>query len=112
MEGRLPAHRAGAGGARLPLSAWPKGRTPSPRPAGHHQPPLTLSYPCPVPDPQIFWLFLIFYGMPAQLSSFYVQSECEWMQRNSSPGFCCVPGSAECSQYYQSGGRGLLGGGG
>ncbi|EFN50910.1 hypothetical protein CHLNCDRAFT_59377 [Chlorella variabilis] len=52
---------------------------------------------------QIFWLFLIFYGMPAQLSSFYVQSECEWMQRNSSPGFCCVPGSAECSQYYQSG---------
>lgn len=48
---------------------------------------------------QCFWLFLIFYGLPAQLEKFYVQSECEWLQGNAPAGFCCIPGSPECLAY-------------
>ncbi|PSC72089.1 P-type ATPase [Micractinium conductrix] len=53
---------------------------------------------------QCFWLFLIFYGMPAQLSAFYVPSACDWYKVNTAPGFCCTPGTGtgnlDCSAYY------------
>ncbi|KAL4450031.1 hypothetical protein ABPG77_010700 [Micractinium sp. CCAP 211/92] len=56
---------------------------------------------------QCFWLFLIFYGMPAQLSAFKVVSQCEYYTANAVPGFCCTPGVTggpmDCSQYYQPG---------
>ncbi|KAL4452347.1 hypothetical protein ABPG75_008009 [Micractinium tetrahymenae] len=56
---------------------------------------------------QCFWLFLIFYGLPAQLGAFKVVSQCDYYKANAVPGFCCTPGvtggSMDCSQYYQPG---------
>lgn len=47
---------------------------------------------------QLFWLFLIFYGMPAQLSAFKVPSEADWFKDptrwdyNQMPQqYCCDP---------------------
>lgn len=76
----------------------------SPRVAPAHQhvcvcPALACLAICP----QLFWLFLIFYGMPAQLPRFKIPSECAYFTTNAPAGFCCVPGSAECSAYYQPG---------
>ena len=54
------------------------------------------AYPSPHPL-QCFWLFLIFYGMPSQLSAFKVPSQCDYLA--SVPGYCCYAGgSPPCIQ--------------
>lgn len=83
--------------------------------------------PCPLPSrpPQLFWLFLIFYGMPAQLSVYHVPSQCEWFKDPTQygyaastlpAGYCCnpdgpavsptIPACAD-SAYLQSSERGV-----
>ena len=42
---------------------------------------------------QIFWLFLIFYGMPRQFSAFHVPSECEYYA--TSTNLCCYAASPD-----------------
>ncbi|KAL6781722.1 FAP10B [Auxenochlorella protothecoides x Auxenochlorella symbiontica] len=45
---------------------------------------------------QCFWLFLIFYGMPAQLPAFAIPSQCDYYQAQTT--LCCEAGSAACLQ--------------
>lgn len=61
---------------------------------------LTTSLPRLLP-PQCFWLFLIFYGMPAKLDRFKIPSQCDWFTNpteydfNGMPaGYCCNPNDA------------------
>lgn len=59
---------------------------------------------------QCFWLFLIFYGLPANVDSYHIESQCEWYTNNeynaTDPynSLCCYQGSPQCngidSYYY------------
>ncbi|KAI7841822.1 hypothetical protein COHA_004351 [Chlorella ohadii] len=64
---------------------------------------------------QCFWLFLIFYGMPAKLDRFKIPSQCSWFTNpteydfyNMPAGYCCNPdpaatvNSCNSSAYLQS----------
>lgn len=62
----------------------------APRPARRRRPP------------QVFWLFLIFYGMPSQLSAFDVPSQSEFFTNPAAYGYtampqqyCCAPGTPD-----------------
>lgn len=55
----------------------------------------------PPPLPQCFWLFLIFYGMPAKLDRFKIPSQCSWFTNPTEydfygmpAGYCCNPDPA------------------
>ncbi len=59
--------------------------------------PHLLPLPPRPPLLQCFWLFLIFYGMPAQLEAFKVPSQCDYLE--TVPGYCCYAGgSPSCIQ--------------
>lgn len=38
----------------------------------------------------MFWLLLIFYGMPAKLGRFHIPTQCDHFQAAAAPGFCCT----------------------
>ena len=56
--------------------------------------------------PQVFWLFLIFYGMPSQLPRYAVPSQCDYFTATAATGYCCPLPMTEAStpQCYASAG--------
>ncbi len=51
---------------------------------------LPLSLPGLLPTQlKVFWLLLIFYGMPAKLDRFAVPTQCDYFKAHSPSGFCC-----------------------
>ena len=55
---------------------------------------------CPHPL-QCFWIFLIFFGAPANMDYYSVPSQCDYFEAHSQ--LCCVPDAAPACLQSQGG---------